>query len=156
MCDRGGDSRRWLRCGAILGVGLALCAGIVYLYAFNPAGSGFYPPCMFRMLTGYYCPGCGTARTLHQLLHGNLMAAVRLNVLTVILLPPLAYAMLSIGLQTFGKKPLPTVFIPASWIWALLVVILLFWGLRNIPYPPFSYLAPHDPQAVKDQAAPQL
>jgi len=125
-----------------------MCAGGVYLYVFNPAGSGIYPICPFHALTGLHCPGCGTGRAMHQLLHGNLGAAMRLNPLAVIMLPPLVYGMLSIGLQTVGRKPLPSVFIPVFWIWMLLAVILLFWVLRNVPYYPFSLLAPHEAQAV--------
>ena len=145
MCDGGaGDnSRRWLRWGAIVTAGLAACAAGIYLYVFNPAGAAVYPICAFHALTGLYCPGCGTGRALHQLLHGNVWAALRLNPLAVVLLPPVAYGMLSIGLQFVGLKPLPSKFIPAFWIWVLLAVILLYWVLRNVPCYPFTLLAPH-------------
>ncbi len=145
MYDRSGgsDSRWWLRWVAIVTAGLALCAGVVYLYLFNPATSGIYPVCPFHALTGLHCPGCGTGRAIYQLLHGNVWAAMRLNLLAVILLPPVAYGMLSIGMQFIGLKPLPSKFIPAFWIWTLLAVILLYWVLRNIPCQPFTLLAPH-------------
>jgi hypothetical protein len=146
MCDRGGgrgDSRRWLRWGAVLTAALALCAGGAYFYVFNPAGSGIYPICPFHAITGLHCPGCGTARAMHQLLHGNLGAAMRLNAFAVLLLPSVTYWMVSLALQFVGRKPLPSVFIPAFWIWMLLAAILLFCVLRNIPYYPFSLLAPH-------------
>jgi hypothetical protein len=144
MGDRGGDGFwRRLRWGAMLAAGLVLCAGGVCLYTFNPATSGIYPICPFHALTGLHCPGCGTGRAIHQLLHGNLGAAMRLNPLAVLLLPPVAYGSLSIALQALGRKPLPSKFIPAFWIWTLLAVILLFWALRNVPYYPFSLLAPH-------------
>ena len=128
---------------AIVVVALGLCAGGAYLYIFNPAASGMYPICPFHALTGLYCPGCGTGRAMHQLLHGNLLAAMRLNSFAVIMLPPIAYWLVSSGLQFIGRKPLPSKFIPAFWIWTLLVVILLYWILRNVPYYPFTLLAPH-------------
>jgi hypothetical protein len=146
MCDRDGegvDSRRWIRRGTVVVGVTALCAGSAYLYIFNPAGSGIYPICPFHALTGLYCPGCGTGRALHQLLHGNVLAAMRLNSFAVIMLPPIAYWMVSSGLQFIGRKPLPSKFIPAFWIWMLLAVILLYWVLRNVPYYPFTLLAPH-------------
>ena len=80
---------------------------------------------------------------MHQLLHGNLGAAMRLNAFAVLLLPSVTYWMVSLALQFVGRKPLPSVFIPAFWIWMLLAAILLFCVLRNIPYYPFSLLAPH-------------
>jgi len=146
MCDRGDDgvdSRRWLRWGAIGGIASALCAGLVYIYVFDPGVSGTFPRCPFHALTRLYCPGCGTGRALHQLLHGNVMAAMRLNSFAVIALPFLAYSMLSRALQFVGLKPLPSKFIPAFWIWTLFVVILLYWVLRNVPYYPCTLLAPH-------------
>jgi hypothetical protein len=145
MDDRGGDvvSGRWLRWAAVATAGLVLCAGGVYLYLFNPAGSGVYPLCPFHALTGLHCPGCGTGRALYQLLHGNVWAAMRLNPLAVVLLPPVAYGMLSVALQFVGLKRLPSKFIPAFWIWTLLAVILLYWVLRNVPCYPFTLLAPH-------------
>jgi hypothetical protein len=145
MDDRDGSvvPRRWRRWAALAAAGLALCAGGAYLYAFNPAGSGVYPLCPFHALTGLHCPGCGTGRALYQLLHGNVWAAMQLNPLAVVLLPPLSYGMLSLGLQFVGLKRLPSKFIPAFWIWTLLAVILLYWILRNIPCYPFTLLAPH-------------
>ena len=31
-----------------------------------------YAPCLFYALTDLYCPGCGTLRGLHELLHGRI------------------------------------------------------------------------------------
>jgi hypothetical protein len=147
MCDPEGDRRRndrsRYRWGLVIAAMLTLGAGGICLYAFDPLGSGVYPICPFHAVTGLHCPGCGTGRALHELLHGNVLAALRLNPLAMVLLPPLAYGMLSLGLQFVGLRPLPSKFIPAFWIWMLLVVILLYWVLRNVPYYPFTLLAPH-------------
>ena len=35
------------------------------------AGQGIYP-CLFHLVTGAYCPGCGGTRALLALLHGRL------------------------------------------------------------------------------------
>ena len=132
---------------AVVAAALAVCAGGAYLCVFNPANSKMYPPCLFRALTGFYCPGCGTLRAIHQLMHGNIRAALLLNPLAVVLLPFVMYGMASAVLRAIGLKPLPTVFVPAFWIWTLLAVILLYWVLRNIPQYPCSLLAPSVMQA---------
>jgi hypothetical protein len=117
-------------------------AGLVTLYFFDPATSGVFPPCPVRYLTGWYCPGCGSLRALHQLLQGNLRAAWALNPLTVVLLPFLAYGTVSYGLFELRGRRLPQLFLPAVWIRALCAVIILFGIARNIPVHPFELLAP--------------
>jgi hypothetical protein len=126
---------------------IAVAAGLIvasaFLFAFNPVGSKFYPPCPFNFLTGFYCPGCGTLRALHQLLHGNVFAAIKLNALTVFFVPFLGYSFVSYIAAGIKSWSLPKVFIPAAFIWVLLGVVILFGILRNIPMEPFSFLAPH-------------
>lgn len=39
------------------------------------------PKCLFRLATGWSCPGCGSQRALHALLHGNLREALEMNLL---------------------------------------------------------------------------
>ena len=124
-------------------VGIAAIGGGVYLYLFNPAKAGFFPPCLFHKLTGLYCSGCGTTRALHQLLHGNLLEALRLNAFTMIALPIVAVVLLlrllcwMRGLAAPARRPVHTV-----WIWLLLAAMILFAVARNIPCRPFSLLAP--------------
>ena len=71
MLVEGLVSRRWTAAA----IWASLAAGGAYLYWFEPGKTGFFPSCPFRALTGFNCPGCGTTRALHQLLHGNVVAA---------------------------------------------------------------------------------
>jgi hypothetical protein len=112
--------------------GVLLASGTLY-YRFDPAQAGFFPPCPLRALTGLPCPGCGSQRCLHQLLHGNLHKAFALNPLLVLALPYVALGML------LEYSPLRT-------RWAMLrqhlygyraaqvsfVVIIVFWLFRLI------------------------
>lgn len=111
------------------------------LIAFNPATTGYFPPCPFRAVTGLECPGCGTLRGLHQLFHGNLAAALDLNPLMVLTLPILGYAFVSSAVFATSGLRLPAIRVPASWIWGLLVLIVAFWFLRNLPVYPLTILA---------------
>ena len=67
---------RTLMWAAITAAGLLAGAA---LYLFNPAESRLFPPCPFHALTGWQCPGCGSLRAAHCLLHGEFIAAFRLN-----------------------------------------------------------------------------
>jgi hypothetical protein len=125
-----------------LAVAGAAGIGILLLRIFDPATSGVFPPCPVLYLTGWYCPGCGSLRAIHELLHGNLWAAWAMNPLTVILMPFLIYGLLSSMLHEIRGRGLPQPFIPAMWIRALCVMIILFGIARNLPLHPFSWLAP--------------
>jgi hypothetical protein len=132
------SANRWL-----VGAGaLALIVGAITLRMFDPATAGFFPPCPVRYFTGWYCPGCGSLRAMHQLLEGNLRAAWAMNPLTVLLLPFLTYGLASHALCEFRGRGLPRLFMPAVWIRALCVAIILFGIVRNLPLHPFELLAP--------------
>ena len=118
-------------------------AALVYLFLFNPAsGTAIYPSCPLRLLTGLYCPGCGTLRGLHQLLHGHIIGALSYNPLMVAALPFIGYAYLSYTLLALRGSGLPRVFVPPVLIKVLFWVVIAFGVLRNIPAYPFSLLAP--------------
>ena len=118
----------------LVGAGAALVAlAVGALRAFNPAATWFFPPCPFRILTGYLCPGCGTLRALHELLNGHLAAAFRLNPLTMLLLPYVGYSAVSSASETLFGRALPHIFIRPVYIWMLLATMILFWILRNTP-----------------------
>ena len=57
-------------------------------------------------------------------------------------LPFVGYALLSNAVFGWSRRRVPGVFVPATWIWLLLGVIILFWVLRNVSAYPFSVLAP--------------
>ena len=114
----------------------------IVLFRHNPAGSIVFPPCPFHALTGLYCPGCGSLRAVHQLFHGNLGSAFGLNPLMIIVLPFMGYSFVSYGMITFGKQSLTIMPAPAYLGWLMLIVIVLYGILRNIPYYPFYLLAP--------------
>jgi hypothetical protein len=102
------------------------------VFAFDPERVPIYPACLFHRVTGLWCPGCGTTRAFHQLLHGNLLAAFRFNALSMSILPVAGYLFVRGDTGTVNPK----------WIWLLLTVIVAFGVLRNIPVYPFTLLAP--------------
>ncbi len=120
----------------------SICVALFVLLVFNPASSGIFPPCPFHRLTGLYCPGCGSLRAVHQLLHGNLSMAFRLNPLLILSLILFAFWLIYCGVLVLKKRPLPTVAVPSYGIWLILLIIVLFWVLRNIRHHPFAMLAP--------------
>ena len=120
---------------------MAACL-LALVCAVDPRTPGNYPPCLFLFFTGCYCPGCGTLRALHSLLHGNLRTALSYNLLTIALLPFLGgiyvYALVrEVGLLRWSRPR-----VSRHVAWATLVVIMAFWVMRNAPVFPLSALAP--------------
>ena len=123
-------------------IAAAATVAAVILFTWDPAQFDFFPPCFFHVSTGLYCPGCGTCRALHQLLHGSLPAAFSLNPLTMVLLPAVIVSLLVRFRQRAAGRPIHRSVVSPAWIWALMVVVVLFWILRNVPVDPFMMLAP--------------
>ncbi len=132
--------KRWLL-AALPPVAIATGAAIWALRHFDPnAANSPFPPCSFFAVTGYYCIGCGLTRALHALVHGDVLTALSMN--------PLAMAMLAIAPLVLGwalgwrphwMQPLISLLMkPAFW----LTLLPLYWIARNLPWVPFTWLAP--------------
>ncbi len=108
-----------------------IAAGAV-LYFFDPETAGFYPVCAVHQLTGLQCPGCGSLRALHQLTHGNIAQAWRLNPLLVALLPMGMWLGLREGVRwTLGWR-WPGIITRPIIGWGLVVVTVVFGIVRNL------------------------
>jgi hypothetical protein len=117
---------------------VALGSGAV-LFFFDPAKHGFYPICLFHSLTGWNCPGCGATRAAYQLLHGHLRRALHDNALFVLTLAALMVRGAWLVMQKVRNRPAAFIVSPVM-LWALLVIVLVFTGLRNLPA--FACLSP--------------
>ena len=118
----------------------AAVAGLV-LFGFDPRQYHFYPTCFFHQTTGLLCPGCGALRALHQLLHGQLSAAFRLNPVLVVSLPLLLWLGVGYVLRKAANQPASLPLRPL-WLWLLLAAVLVVSVLRNLPGAPFALLRP--------------
>lgn len=101
-----------------------VCFGIFVYAAFDPARMAVFPRCPFFRLTGFRCPGCGSQRALHQLLHGDFATALSYNAFLVLVLVGFIGWM---ALQNFVKP------IEKRRVGYLLVIVVALWTvLRNI------------------------
>jgi hypothetical protein len=118
---------------------MAVLGSGAVLFFFDPTKHGFYPLCLFHALTGWNCPGCGGTRAAYELLHGHLLRALHNNALFVLALAGAVLWGVWLMGQRIRRQP-ATLTIPAGVWWALLVVTLMFAGLRNLPA--FAWLSP--------------
>jgi hypothetical protein len=120
---------RWYRrrLYAALGSGAVLAGAVGYVGLVDPhKPDSVFPVCPFRLLTGWNCPACGGLRMVHDVLHGDLAAAITDNVFLLIGIPMLAgWVLLR---RRSGKHLLP---VPA--LASVLVAMVAWTVLRNLP-----------------------
>jgi len=114
----------------ILAIAALLVFGIIY-YALDPSQSGMFPRCTFLTLTGYKCPGCGSQRAIHALLHGDVVGAFKYNALLLISIPWIALCLYA-ETQRIRNPRLYTRINAPQLMWFFLATVLLWWLLRNI------------------------
>jgi len=120
-------------------VGIGVVAATLLFFC-DPAQNTIYPACPFHRLTGWVCPGCGSTRALHALLHGHWRAALHFNAFVILSLPLLGgVGILGFWRHRCGVSCLP--FRPA-WLWAYFSAYLLFGILRDLPLPILAGFAP--------------
>lgn len=106
-------------------------------------GARYLPPCLLHKWTGLHCPGCGGTRAFRALSHGDLVTAIGMNPFAVALMFAVALITLRISWEAvFPEKRWPRLAISDRWAWLIVVVMLLFAVLRNLPWWPFTLLAP--------------
>ena len=138
----GGRSRSWRVLLWPLVLLVVVLVGML-LYRFNPSETELYPKCVFFVATGWYCPGCGTARALHSLLHGRWLAAWHYNPLLLLRLPLLAVWGYYDVRQSWKGQPMPSWLHSWNFALAMMVIVCGYWIGRNLPWWPFCTWVPH-------------
>jgi len=99
----------------------------------DPYGNNLLPVCLFRELTGLLCPGCGSLRAAHELLHGNIASALRLNPLFLLVVLPFGLWLAALWFSSELKgRAMVFPAIRPIYIYIAAVVTALFTIARNI------------------------
>lgn len=135
------QENRKFRIALALCAGAAAAVGVLYLYHHDPYS---YPlPCLFYLLTGLYCPGCGAGRACYSILHLRFADAFCYNPLMTVLLPLIGIYIVVRGLDWVitGRNHVDSK-ISVRLLVVILAVVLVYGAVRNIPVFPFTLLAP--------------
>lgn len=93
-------------------------------------GESAFSICIFYSITGLPCPGCGMTRSVHFLLHGDILHALRYHLFGILVLPAAFLSALTIfsaratRLYEWLEQRLSRL------VWPGLILILLYAGLR--------------------------
>lgn len=115
-------------------VGILVLLLVSLYYFFNPTVSNFFPKCPFHTITGLYCPGCGSQRAIHDLMHLNIFEAINHNALMFFMFT------FGIGLYLYSKKKFSDLIYHPKSPLIIFGIIFLFGVLRNLDK--FHFLAP--------------
>ena len=127
-----------------LGLAAVVLAGATLLHFVDPGESDNpYPTCPWLMITGTFCPGCGTMRAVALLTHLDVAGALGMNLLLMLMLPYLAHTYVAWLIGTLRPRGRPTRPTPTWFVGAILASFVVFWIARNLPW--FSFLAPGTP-----------
>lgn len=116
----------------------------VFFYFYDPAKQQrFFLTCVFHQCTGLHCPGCGGQRAVHQLLHGNLNQAADYNLMLVLAVPLLlANAVVHLLNLFLNQKIIIRLWHSPLFARIVLIFVVAFFVLRNLPFHSFQWLAP--------------
>ena len=113
-------------------IAVLIAGGVVY-FSYNPTESVFFPKCPFLLLTGLKCPGCGSQRAIHALLHIDILSAFRHNALLLFSIPYIILLLIAKIVQYFTPiSTFPAKIQHVNIIWFFLAFVILFWITRNI------------------------
>lgn len=114
-----------------ISVAVVLIAAVAIYYTFDPTTTPF-PRCPFLVLTGWECPGCGSQRAIHSLLHLDIAAAWRYNAMLVLSIP---YVVLLLVAEWFGRRRQSRLYRVVNsevLIWSYFALVVAWWILRNV------------------------
>jgi len=126
-------------------IGFSILIGLFFVYMYymiNPAGQDWLPQCPFHSFTGLHCPGCGSQRALHDFLHGNIIEGFKHNVLIGLGILVMFYKLFLIMRSKYYPQKKKNLLYDPKTPWIIFIIIVSFWIMRNIPYEPFTFLAP--------------
>ena len=123
-------------------IGLAILPCLAYLWVRDPSDSGLTPPCLFFTLTGWYCPGCGSLRALHQLFNGNVLAAFWLNPLIFMSIPFVGFVFILTCSKTPTFKVLNSPLHRCISVLFCFAIVIPYGVLRNTNIDPFAFPSP--------------
>lgn len=103
---------------------------VIYFF-FDPAQAQWMPKCLWKTLTATDCPGCGSQRMIHALMHADLAEAWRANAFAVCMIPVMA-ALFWLELSRSRHADLYRK-VHSPWLIAIFVVaVIVWWIARNL------------------------
>lgn len=118
---------------------IIIAAGLLYLIINRT--TGFSIPCVFHLVTGLYCPGCGVTGMIVSLSQLDFSGAFKHNCAVMLALPLMLYLFVCFVVKYIKYGCVKLAKFQNILIYFLIGFFILFAVLRNIPA--FDFLAPY-------------
>ena len=117
----------------IVGWALLACIGLVFLMSrLWPRGRIWQSDCIFHILTGFYCPGCGGTRAVKFLLRGKLLTSLLFHPFVLYAAVAGGWFMISHTLQhLFGRRLNIGMKYRDGYLWAGLIIVIINFLVKN-------------------------
>lgn len=109
---------------------LFVLLAVVYFF-FDPLEAAWMPKCIWKVATGTDCPGCGSQRMAHALMHGDLHAAWHANAFALCMLPLIAFLLWLECRRERHPRLYRRVHSKMN-IWIIAFAIVVWWVVRNL------------------------
>ena len=116
----------------LAGLAIFLLAGVIYAIVIYHFGAGI--PCLFRLVTGLKCPGCGVSTMCLCLLKLDFAGAFKANPVVLCLLPVGIFMAVRISVRYVRSGSTKLTKIENIIAWSACGILILFGILRNIKF----------------------
>lgn len=91
-----------------------------------------FTPCIFHLLTGYYCPGCGGTRAISALLHGKFLLSMYYHPLVLYGAVVYLVFMATQAIGRVSRRPEIGMKFHLFYVWVALAILFLNCVVKNI------------------------
>lgn len=115
--------------------------GIITLALFGHYIIPHVKPCLFHVVTGYYCPGCGGTRSLIYMLHGHFIKSFLYHPLVPYVAFPGALFIITQTIYRIGRRihhsspeniNFPVISIRPWYLYTACAVVVVQWIVKNL------------------------
>nr|WP_227998115.1 DUF2752 domain-containing protein [Nocardia australiensis] len=124
----------WRAVGVPLMVAGTGVAAALLLHFRDPHVEGSYGICPVYGLTGFYCPGCGGMRAIHNLTDGQVVDSLHSNVLAVPLVLGFVLLVTDWTVRAWRGQRMRLPSISRTTMWTLLALFAVYSVVRNTPW----------------------
>ncbi len=117
----------------LLVAGVGVGVGVL-LHLRDPHVEGSYGTCPVYALTGWYCPGCGGMRAVHNLTDGQIVDALHSNLLAIPLVLAFAVWVTDWTVRAWRGQAMRLPSISRTTMWTFFGLLAVYTVLRNTPW----------------------